>query len=44
MSKAMSRLPPLGWKAWIIAVLLPWLAGCSALQFTYHQADSLAYW
>ena len=32
------------WKAWIIVLLLPWLAACSAVRLTYGQGPTLAYW
>jgi hypothetical protein len=35
---------PCRWKLWIIAILLPLLAGCSALRMTYGQGPFLAYW
>ncbi len=35
---------PLRWKAWIIVVLLPWLAACSTLRLGYSQGPAIGYW
>ncbi len=32
------------WKPWIVALLLPWLAACSAVRLTYSQGPLLAFW
>ena len=32
------------WKTWIIVLLLPWLAACSAVRLTYGQGPTLVYW
>lgn len=34
----------MNFRVWIIGLLLPWLAGCSALKLAYSQAPDLAYW
>lgn len=44
MSNAMKRPVFGGWKSLIIGMLLPLLAGCSALRVTYDQGPLLAYW
>lgn len=42
MSSAISAVPRC--RAWIIAVCLALLSGCSALRLAYNQAPELAYW
>lgn len=37
-------LSSVGWKLCIVAMLLPWWAGCSAVRLGYGQGPSLAYW
>jgi hypothetical protein len=44
MSNAMKRPQIEAWKAWIIVMLLPLLASCSAVRVTYGQGPLLAYW
>jgi hypothetical protein len=42
MLSAMSAVPR--WRAWIIAVCVAVLSGCSAVRLAYNQAPELAYW
>jgi hypothetical protein len=44
MSKAMKGPVSMRWRSWIILVLLPPLAACSALRLSYGQGPLLAYW
>ena len=40
----MSLFRSLRSKFWIIALVLPWLAGCSAVRLSYNQGSTLAWW
>jgi hypothetical protein len=44
MSKAMKGPVSMRWRSWIILMLLPPLAACSALRLSYGQGPLLAYW